>query len=129
MAPNLPFKVIQNIFLIAHGSQQRLLTLTQLNNPDLFKDKSLVNGEWVEAKSGKRFDVVGKLSPNGPTSAHQTYYDFVQQTQATAKYGQQPPTTRPKTPMQPSPPPTRPSRPSAKSAPGPAPSACSNGTL
>jgi len=36
MAPNLPFK---------------------LNNPDLFKDKSLVGGEWVEAKSGKRFDV------------------------------------------------------------------------
>jgi hypothetical protein len=26
----------------------------------LFKDKSLVGGEWVEAKSGKRFDVYGK---------------------------------------------------------------------
>ncbi|OQO05471.1 hypothetical protein B0A48_09240 [Cryoendolithus antarcticus] len=36
MAPNLPFK---------------------LNNPDLFRDKSLVGGEWVEAKSSKRFDV------------------------------------------------------------------------
>lgn len=26
----------------------------------MFKDKSLVNGEWVEAKSGKRFDIYGK---------------------------------------------------------------------
>ena len=31
----------------------------QLNNLDIFKDKSLVNGEWVEAKSGKRFDIYG----------------------------------------------------------------------
>ena len=31
----------------------------QLNDPDIFKDKSLVNGEWVEAKSGKRFDIYG----------------------------------------------------------------------
>jgi len=49
MAPNLPFK---------------------LNNPDLFKDQSLVNGEWVEAKSGKRFDVVdpgnGKVWATAP---------------------------------------------------------------
>jgi hypothetical protein len=28
----------------------------------LFKDKSYVDGKWVEAKSGKRFDVVGELS-------------------------------------------------------------------
>jgi len=37
------------------------LTEIKLNNPDLFKDKSLVGGEWVEAKSGKRFDVYGQL--------------------------------------------------------------------
>ncbi|TKX20381.1 succinate-semialdehyde dehydrogenase-1 [Elsinoe australis] len=37
MPPNLPFK---------------------LNNPDLFRDKSFVNGEWIDAKSGKRFDVI-----------------------------------------------------------------------
>lgn len=36
MAPSLPFK---------------------LNNPELFKDKALVGGQWIEAKSGKRFDV------------------------------------------------------------------------
>ncbi|GAB7340025.1 hypothetical protein MBLNU457_6529t2 [Dothideomycetes sp. NU457] len=29
----------------------------KLNDPDLLRDKSLVNGEWVEAKSGKRFDI------------------------------------------------------------------------
>lgn len=34
--------------------------ISKLNNPDLFKDKSLVGGEWVEAKSGKRFDVYGR---------------------------------------------------------------------
>jgi len=27
------------------------------NNPDLFKDKGLVGGNWIDAKSGKRFDV------------------------------------------------------------------------
>ncbi|PMD48404.1 aldehyde dehydrogenase [Hyaloscypha variabilis F] len=37
MAPKLPFEV---------------------KNPSLFKDKSLVGGQWVEAKSGKRFDVI-----------------------------------------------------------------------
>ena len=28
-----------------------------MNNPDLFRDKGLVGGEWVGAKSGKTFDV------------------------------------------------------------------------
>lgn len=37
MAPKLPFEI---------------------KNPSLFKDQSLVDGKWVEAKSGKRFDVV-----------------------------------------------------------------------
>lgn len=32
-----------------------------MNNPDLFRDKALVGGEWIEAKSGKRFDVYGEL--------------------------------------------------------------------
>jgi hypothetical protein len=35
---------------------------TQVKNPSLFKDKSLVGGEWVEAGSGKRFDVIGKTT-------------------------------------------------------------------
>ncbi|CAG8958717.1 hypothetical protein HYFRA_00011560 [Hymenoscyphus fraxineus] len=30
----------------------------ELKNKSLFKDKSYVDGEWVEAKSGKRFDVI-----------------------------------------------------------------------
>jgi hypothetical protein len=34
----------------------------QIKNPSVFKDKSLVNGEWVEARSGKRFNVVGALT-------------------------------------------------------------------
>ncbi|KAF2184127.1 aldehyde dehydrogenase [Zopfia rhizophila CBS 207.26] len=29
-----------------------------LKNPDLFRDKAYVNGEWVEAKSGKKFDII-----------------------------------------------------------------------
>ncbi|QIX01226.1 hypothetical protein AMS68_006743 [Peltaster fructicola] len=36
MAPQLPF---------------------ELSNPELFRDKALVGGEWIDAKSGKRFDV------------------------------------------------------------------------
>lgn len=28
-----------------------------MNNPDLLRDKALIGGEWVESKSGKRFDV------------------------------------------------------------------------
>ncbi|KAI9051060.1 hypothetical protein LZ554_005168 [Drepanopeziza brunnea f. sp. 'monogermtubi'] len=42
----------------------------QLKNGSLFKDKSLVGGEWVEARSGKRFDVVdpgnGKVWASAP---------------------------------------------------------------
>jgi len=47
------------------------LTVFKLNNPDLFKDKSLVGGEWVEAKSGKRFDVYGEsvLHQKPPSTA------------------------------------------------------------
>jgi succinate-semialdehyde dehydrogenase / glutarate-semialdehyde dehydrogenase len=33
----------------------------QLKNSTLFKDKSYINGKWVESKSGKRFDVIGKF--------------------------------------------------------------------
>lgn len=45
------------------------LTVVKLNNPDLFKDKSLVGGEWVEAKSGKRFDVYGEFVPHDNPSS------------------------------------------------------------
>ncbi|KAF4612822.1 hypothetical protein G7Y89_g15551 [Cudoniella acicularis] len=42
----------------------------ELKNPAVFKDKSYVGGNWVEAKSGKRFDVVdpgnGKVWASAP---------------------------------------------------------------
>jgi succinate-semialdehyde dehydrogenase len=42
----------------------------EVKNPDLFKDKSYVDGEWVEAKSGKRFEIVdpgsGKVWATAP---------------------------------------------------------------
>ncbi|KAF2673254.1 aldehyde dehydrogenase [Microthyrium microscopicum] len=51
MAPNLPFK---------------------LNNPELFRDKSYVDGQWVESTSGQRFDIVdpgnGKVFASCPTN-------------------------------------------------------------
>jgi len=33
--------------------------MPQLKNPDLFKEQSYVDGKWIDAKSGARFDVVG----------------------------------------------------------------------
>jgi hypothetical protein len=39
-----------------------LITVNQLNNKDLWRDNSLVNGEWVEAQSKSRFDVVGMFA-------------------------------------------------------------------
>ncbi|KAF7845739.1 hypothetical protein BT93_L0862 [Corymbia citriodora subsp. variegata] len=49
MAPSVPFK---------------------LNDPDVFHDTCLVNGEWIESKSGKRFDVYdpgnGKVWASAP---------------------------------------------------------------
>lgn len=112
---------------LINDHQRKQLTTIQLNNPDLFKDKSLVNGEWVEAKSGKRFDVYGK-SPQSRFYTDTTNSN-PQQTQATERYGRQPRTTSQKTPTQPSRPPMKRSKPSAKSAPGPVPSACLNGIL
>ncbi|CAD0108539.1 unnamed protein product [Aureobasidium uvarum] len=52
----------------------------KLNNKDIFRDNCLVNGEWVEAQSKKRFDVVdpgtGKTwataPDNGPEDVDQT---------------------------------------------------------
>ncbi|KAI5365943.1 Putative aldehyde dehydrogenase domain, aldehyde/histidinol dehydrogenase [Septoria linicola] len=70
MAPNLPFK---------------------LNNPELFHDQALSAGSWVEAKSGKRFDVYdpgnGKVWATCPdcgpddvdtavTAAHEAFQEF-----------------------------------------------------
>jgi hypothetical protein len=39
-----------------------LITVNQLNNKDIWRDNSLVNGEWVEAQSKSRFDVVGMFA-------------------------------------------------------------------
>ncbi|TVY89514.1 Succinate-semialdehyde dehydrogenase [NADP(+)] [Lachnellula willkommii] len=45
----------------------------ELKNASLFKDQSLVNGKFVEAKSGKRFDVVdpgsGKIWASAPDNS------------------------------------------------------------
>jgi len=52
-------------FLLRPALISKLSIITnniQVKNPSLFKDKSLVGGQWVEAKSGKRFDVIGKAS-------------------------------------------------------------------
>ena len=37
--------------------------LYQLNDPYLFRQKAYVNGEWIDAKDGKTFDIYG-LSPD-----------------------------------------------------------------
>lgn len=56
MAHSLPFEVGCSSPSIILNTR---LTSHQLKNPAIFKDKSYVNGEWVEAKSGKRFDIIG----------------------------------------------------------------------
>jgi hypothetical protein len=48
----------------------------QVKNPSLFKDKSLVGGEWVEARSGKRFDVVGKTVISSDSSRILTLFQI-----------------------------------------------------
>ncbi|KXT15426.1 hypothetical protein AC579_10587 [Pseudocercospora musae] len=70
MAPTLPFK---------------------LNNPDLFRDQALSGGQWVESKTGKRFDVYdpgnGKVWATAPDcgpddvdaavkSANEAFHEF-----------------------------------------------------
>ncbi|TGJ87464.1 hypothetical protein E0Z10_g1262 [Xylaria hypoxylon] len=39
------------------GDRKSLIDL-KLKDPELFRDNAYVNGEWVEAKSGKRFDII-----------------------------------------------------------------------
>jgi hypothetical protein len=41
---------------------EQVLTGRQLNNPDLLRNLSFVNGEWKSSKSGKTFEVVGELA-------------------------------------------------------------------
>lgn len=43
---------------------------TQLNDPSLLKTQTYVNGEWIDAKSGKTFEVFGAALPHHD-------YDFV----------------------------------------------------
>ena len=44
-----------------------------MNNPDIYKTQSTVGGQWIEAKSGKRFDVYdpgsGKVWATAPDNA------------------------------------------------------------
>jgi hypothetical protein len=39
------------------------MELWQLKNGSLFRQECYVNGQWIQAKSGKTFDVTG-LSPS-----------------------------------------------------------------
>ncbi|KAI1184535.1 Aldehyde/histidinol dehydrogenase [Nemania serpens] len=39
------------------GDNKPLIDL-KLKHPDLFRNDAYVNGEWIEAKSGKRFDII-----------------------------------------------------------------------
>jgi hypothetical protein len=41
--------------------------LHELNDPSLFRQKAYVNGEWIDAKDGKTFDIYG-LSPDMKTN-------------------------------------------------------------
>ena len=50
----LPFKVSTR-----ENEQESSLPGNQLKDPDLLHNLSFVNGDWVKAKSGKTFEVVG----------------------------------------------------------------------
>ncbi|RYC54892.1 hypothetical protein CHU98_g11322, partial [Xylaria longipes] len=39
------------------GNKKPLINL-QLKDPDLFRNNAYVDGQWIEAKSGKRFDII-----------------------------------------------------------------------
>jgi hypothetical protein len=49
-------------FLQSSKRTVSILTLGKLNDPSLLHQKSFVDGKWVEAKSGERFDVKGSSS-------------------------------------------------------------------
>ncbi|KIW04852.1 uncharacterized protein PV09_04034 [Verruconis gallopava] len=58
----------------------------KLDNPEIFHTKSYVDGKWVEAKSGKRFDVYdpgsGKVWATAPNNAAEDVDAAVQAAQA-----------------------------------------------
>jgi len=35
----------------------------QLNDPSLLKQQAIIGGKWLEAQSGKRFDIIGISTP------------------------------------------------------------------
>lgn len=58
MAPNYPFKVHNNDQSITLGDSIGIgLTYDKLSNPDLFQELSYVDGRWVQARSGHRFEI------------------------------------------------------------------------
>lgn len=57
----LPFQGLDPFQLLIHLGK-RLTPALQLDDPSLLHEESLLNGQWVQAQSGKRFDVEGKLS-------------------------------------------------------------------
>jgi len=42
----------------------------QLNDPDLLKEESYIDAKWVGAKSGKRFEILGKRDVHNSETVH-----------------------------------------------------------
>jgi succinate-semialdehyde dehydrogenase/glutarate-semialdehyde dehydrogenase len=56
-------------FLFFSKSTVSILTLAKLNDPSLLHQRSFVDGKWIEAKSGDRFEVKGS-SPHDTATIH-----------------------------------------------------------
>lgn len=58
--------------LVSPNSRQNLSTgcsprlKLQLRQPEIFRTQAYVDGQWVEAKSGEQFDVIGMIPPVHP---------------------------------------------------------------
>ena len=45
---------------LSHSSSRQIADgILKLSEPEVFQNDSYVDGKWVEAKSGERFDVIG----------------------------------------------------------------------
>lgn len=62
MMSELPFEVNAPSPSISCGFTDPFI---KLEDSSLFHEASLLNGEWVQSKSGKTFDVEGKSAPGG----------------------------------------------------------------
>jgi hypothetical protein len=55
-------KCVLKVVADRHPSNRKITMLinSQLNDPSLLHEASFLNGEWVQASSGKTFDVEGE---------------------------------------------------------------------